>query len=99
MSKLTPGERAVNWAKALGVLSAALLSVLGYQNRDVVTDWLPGKGQVDNLVHAEIDDLIVENELRRAAIEDLRAALKKNNGPLWVEIKKLNAKIDRWHGE
>lgn len=95
---LTPGERAINWAKALGVLCAALVSLLGYQNREVIASWIPGKGKVSDPVHSAIDELIIENELRFAEIQELKKALQKNNGPLWVELKKQNQRIERWHG-
>jgi|GEM_PF-4693677 len=40
MAKLSPGERAVNWAKALSVVCAALISLLGYTNRDAISGFI-----------------------------------------------------------
>ena len=110
MSKLSPGERAINWAKALGILCTALTALLGYTNRDTLARWVnitpaDGKteivGNSDKLTPFEqqVKNHTQEADARMTAIEasikKLQAVSVRGDGGLESRIEVLEG----WHGD
>ena len=107
--KLSPGERAKNWAGAavtLWPVLAALLGVLGYTNKEKLG--ISMLAQPDGVTEIESQNFqqqvqkfsreTVEKlnriELRMDRIESER---QSKDGDLQSQIKELEAKIKYWH--
>ena len=73
MTKISPGERAVNWAKALAVLCTALVTLLGYTNRDAIGKWT-GLTEADGKTEViSLEDIKKFSEEMREEIERIDA--------------------------
>ena len=95
MSKLTPGERAINWAKALGLLATALAALLGYTNKEHIANWIaPGdivatSASVDDRM-TRINEKFAEQDARMEKLE------KRDASDQYKLQSQINA-LKEWH--
>lgn len=89
MGKLSPGERAVNWAKALAVLCSALVALLGYTNKEHIANWIG-----PNDVVATSTDANDRNEKINAKFKEQDARMDKLEKRDISDQQKLQRQID-----
>ena len=105
MGKLSPGERAVNWAKALAVLCTGLVTLLGYTNREAIGNFIstapPTVEDVqpveDGRLEQSVKDIIKKLKQHDAELAQLRAQSRKDDTGLQGKIDANTAEIRSWH--
>ena len=101
MSKLTPGERAINWAKALAIIVPLFGVGVFAGNTETVHKWLAGPDEIvpvevdQNQHNAKINAKFLEIEER---IEQLEAELERADSTNYARLKSRIIKLERWHG-
>lgn len=111
MGKITPGERANHWAKALVTVWPIILVLAGgtvYGNSEKVRGWIHGPevktppGQID-----KVDDKpLTLDQIQTRSINQLidknvliEAQLKKLSARSNVKDGSLQRQITKWHGD
>lgn len=103
---LYPGERAILWAKALGLVCAALASLLGYTNRDHIAKWA-GLAEVDGKTEVtKLADIVKFSHEMRAEIEridleiaGLKSRDRQNLSAGQAAINRIRNTVKKWHDE
>ena len=103
MGKLSPGERAHNWAQALVTLWPILLALVGgtvYGNSETVRSWIHGADDIvpseagfnEQVIHA-IEQINLKLDEQDARMDKLQKRDSSDQYKLQSQINKLN----RWH--
>jgi hypothetical protein len=106
---LSPGERAINWAKALGIICTALVGLVGYQNKDKLAGWAGYEtatdvdvvidgGPEEQLIHS-IETIVNKLKEHEGELGRLSQALAGESAKRKSEVNRLNTKIEKWHDE
>jgi hypothetical protein len=96
MAKLTPGERAINWAKALAVLCSALVALLGYTNKEKIASWV----SAEPVPNVETVSVPTTDNFQKQTIDSLQGVideLKKHSAALAAARARLNT-LEKEHG-
>lgn len=101
MTKITPGERAINWAKALSVLCAALVTLLGYTNREAIKTFIDPPPTVEDVQPVEdgrleqsVIDIIKKLKSHDAEIARLNARSRREDRDLQGQIDEIKKLVD-----
>lgn len=104
--KITPGERAINWAKAAAILVPLFGVGVFAGNTETVHKWLAAPDEVlpvevdQSQYNAKINAKFLELE---EAIERLEAESERDNGKINTRLQlQINANkklISKWHDE
>jgi hypothetical protein len=101
---LSPGERAVNWVKALAIVVGILTTLLGYTNKERIAGWIGGPVEADGKTEIveggmTFEESVVKNSKEvRTELDQIKEDIKQLKAKSSNRDGSLQRQITKWHG-